>query len=156
LPFQMEFRGRIPPRTRLVFPSHVKNQRVSAICPEGDYSFMRNALRITDARPNVPSAMFPATADWDKAEEEYRNAITTVTAKKAKWRWQFMPPPGKTTGGTGQTRGARLLLWHLSGSLKDSHCCFADNVMGVSCSLWAWAPAVFHRARGVFQIQNPA
>jgi hypothetical protein len=73
---------------------------------------MRNALRITDARPNVPSAMFPATADWDKAEEEYRNAISTVTAKKDKWRRQFIPPPAKTKGTDTGLRGARLLYWH--------------------------------------------
>jgi hypothetical protein len=64
--------------TRLIFPYNVERQRVSVICPGGDYTFMRNTVPITDSQPNVPSAMFPATADHQKAVASYSETICSV------------------------------------------------------------------------------
>jgi hypothetical protein len=68
---------------------------------------MRNALRIMDSRPNVPSAMFLASADELEASRECRDAICTVSLMNNTYRWQFAYH-GEKLNRTKTTRGVRL------------------------------------------------
>jgi hypothetical protein len=79
----------VPAETRLIFPGNVDNQKESAICPGGDYTFMRNTLPISDSQPNVPSAMYSATADRQKVEAAYHDAVCTVSMMNWTYKHEF-------------------------------------------------------------------
>jgi hypothetical protein len=90
---QIPYRGSLRPRaeTRLIFPYNVEKQRVIAISHGGDYTFMRNTVPITDSQPNVPSAMFLATADQERAVAAYTDAVSTVVqSTNMTYRRQFV------------------------------------------------------------------
>jgi hypothetical protein len=144
----------VPAETRVIFPGNVENQRVSAICPGGDYTFMRNTVPINDSQPNVPSAMYSATADRQKVEAAYHDAICTVEVMNAKtYRDQFTyscdADPTEVKRGASPACSAPLICFPVP-SLYAVR--LRTWLTAFCCSFCAWALSVLQRPRGVLQI----
>ncbi len=121
------------------------------IIPGGDYTFMRNAVPITDSQPNVPSAMFLATDDEQKAKAAYIDAIRTVEEMtNMNYRKQFRHCEAKSD--ETEKRGALARLTYAC--VKALECSSPDILTGLWCSLWNWTSSLFYRPQGIHALQH--